>query len=906
MKKILSLLALVMLSCMGAWAEGNLQASTSETALEHIYKLRPRNENGKYWLKASTGSTQSMAMAGTFAFIKAEGDNNYYIFDVWKNQYLTYGTPDNGANKLSFTSDKNAAKHFYFDYGTSGGEKWGDGTGYLIRAYNNGSLTNFCMNWHGGPGTNNYPTTGVIGFYNGMRNDAGCTWVLEEVVNNAVLVRPTYVADSDNDAGTNEGAKKLVDAAGAASGSKWGVGYTTGTTKWITVQANNTVLKGFKIFNGNDTEGQAGRRWKNFSIEGSNDNSSWTAIKSFENCDFDKTNYGENSFTIAENTASYSYYKITITANQGATMIQMSDLLLAVEKEGSVIPDKDKVYSIKNSYHNNTYACDVHNSGTNYLGASTSLTSDGYFFMEGNWQDGYQIRIAKTGEYVYAIGTGSSNDQVGIKALEDGETGYENKYRWSVVNVSESKFYIVPRTGDLTWSNNAWNRRGGTNNNRISLWEGDATDKMAQATNLWVVSDLEINIDDVQNKINDALSHKGQIGYPVSMSSIESYGESGVTKANLLSAYDALTSVYNDENINLPEDGHAYVLTAIAADATRTKHNLYESASGNKIKWSDYSNLASDGNKAKFICRKVGDRFMFVNAATGHYLIWRGTGSYSTNTTGYTETYSENNKFTVKRAVYNTNTSYVSDQADLFGWVCIGGYRDATHTSVCFVYSTNGATENFQQDSSDDVHRFGNGHSSMFAIEEVDFPYTTKTLNDGGDGKNYATVALPYAMEIPADVKAYAAVAEGDVLTLTDVTESSQNVPAGAYILVSESKTSADVLPAAANPTTTVTSELLGSITTAPSGDIYVLNKDEDGVGFFKFNGNYNTLLGKAYLPSSAKANKLSFRFEDVVTAISAIEGNSKNVEIFDLQGRRLEKTQKGMNIINGHKVLVK
>ena len=63
----------------------------------------------------------------------------------------------------------------------------------------------------------------------------------------------------------------------------------------------------------------------------------------------------------------------------------------------------------------------------------------------------------------------------------------------------------------------------------------------------------------------------------------------------------------------------------------------------------------------------------------------------------------------------------------------------------------------------------------------------------------------------------------------------------------------------------------------------------------------------KAYLPASAKSNGVkafTFSFEDVEDAIRAIESENSNLEIYDIAGRRVQKAQKGLYIVNGKKVM--
>jgi hypothetical protein len=75
--------------------------------------------------------------------------------------------------------------------------------------------------------------------------------------------------------------------------------------------------------------------------------------------------------------------------------------------------------------------------------------------------------------------------------------------------------------------------------------------------------------------------------------------------------------------------------------------------------------------------------------------------------------------------------------------------------------------------------------------------------------------------------------------------------------------------------------------------------------------GHFQCSANKIYLPYSAEANaaKFSFRFDGGTTTDleEALFGNNAKEEIFDLQGRRIERiTAPGLYIVNGQKRYVK
>jgi len=100
---------------------------------------------------------------------------------------------------------------------------------------------------------------------------------------------------------------------------------------------------------------------------------------------------------------------------------------------------------------------------------------------------------------------------------------------------------------------------------------------------------------------------------------------------------------------------------------------------------------------------------------------------------------------------------------------------------------------------------------------------------------------------------------------------------------------------------------LIGTLapTYVESGNYYGLS----GETFKKVNTGV-VKAGKAILPLtwSADVQAFTFIFKDVETGVETIEtvSASEVAQIFDLNGRRLAKTQKGFNIVNGKKVIVK
>lgn len=181
------------------------------------------------------------------------------------------------------------------------------------------------------------------------------------------------------------------------------------------------------------------------------------------------------------------------------------------------------------------------------------------------------------------------------------------------------------------------------------------------------------------------------------------------------------------------------------------------------------------------------------------------------------------------------------------------------------------------------------------------------TMNNA-QGAYFGTVNLPVAVEIPSGLSAYSATADGTTLSLTKVVENGVLAASQPVILYSEAPVTSLTISGASGENAG-SNELLGTTAAASvtSGENYVLSANGSGnVGFYLYN---NTEMPgfKAYLPASAKSSGVkafTFSFEDVEDAIRAIESENSNLEIYDIAGRRVQKAQKGLYIVNGKKVM--
>ena len=98
------------------------------------------------------------------------------------------------------------------------------------------------------------------------------------------------------------------------------------------------------------------------------------------------------------------------------------------------------------------------------------------------------------------------------------------------------------------------------------------------------------------------------------------------------------------------------------------------------------------------------------------------------------------------------------------------------------------------------------------------------------------------------------------------------------------------------------------SITTTDANNYYVLNKGENGVGFYKLSASGTIGGNKAYLTYSGSLAREFFSFNEATGISATLNDNVEmiNDNVYDLQGRSVSQPTKGLYIVNGKKVIIK
>ncbi len=174
------------------------------------------------------------------------------------------------------------------------------------------------------------------------------------------------------------------------------------------------------------------------------------------------------------------------------------------------------------------------------------------------------------------------------------------------------------------------------------------------------------------------------------------------------------------------------------------------------------------------------------------------------------------------------------------------------------------------------------------------------------------TFASDYALDFSAsEIRAFYATVSGNNLIFYEV----EKVPANTGVLLYKVGGASDDIPVYNGTTDAVTGNAnafvrgTGAAVSYTDNDKnYILFDGSDGLGFYKANNN-PVATDRAYIhvPVSVDVKCFLLDLENDPTGIRSMEeerGMMEDGVIYNLAGQRLQKMQKGINIVNGKKVL--
>lgn len=540
-------------------------------------------------------------------------------------------------------------------------------------------------------------------------------------------------------------------------------------------------------------------------------------------------------------------------------------------------------------------------------------------------RSGMSINVASAEDKTFTVGNYWDDYKTGIM----GGFGSSNTARFQFSKVSEetlSKYdvYTVEINGDITTGSVTSNIEA--NKGTKTVYPGGSffftTGTKLEVSN-FTAPDIAnankvISIDNENKKVsvtytytlealvaqaNDAISHRSA-GYPLEDSesrkrlkeAINAAGGSGDNKTKFDNLNTALTAYKNDKTVKMPEDGKVYVITNVQQDGTC--YYLSYSNDDLKITTRGAATAESLDNAAKFVCRVVDGKYVFVNVKDGKFLVWKGSGSGTSNGTNNAKGYI---------ATYDADYANLTvSKNDIYSCFNIGGKRSNEDGDANFIIKKNGTYDAYSMKQYNTA-----SCTTAFKLEEVSYPNTV-TFNNVSDVEgvsNLATFSAPFATVVPTNVTAYYVSTADNTKATMKAIEAGKAIPAKAgVILTSTTGEEATMIPATTETAADLTGNKLGNSAGADKkiaeGDnAYILAGGADGTAFYK--GKVNTILGmnKAYLTlnEAGAPEAISMNFGGNVTGINQIvNAEQNNAPVYDLTGRRVVRTVKGGLYIKG------
>ena len=300
------------------------------------------------------------------------------------------------------------------------------------------------------------------------------------------------------------------------------------------------------------------------------------------------------------------------------------------------------------------------------------------------------------------------------------------------------------------------------------------------------------------------------------------------------------------------------------------------------------------------------DRVAAADGARGIIYLYAGTAKTQLKSVmdyGANEAYTSDFEYNGKH--------YPDDEASAYVALATGNYKNEVYVYVADSGDGTGSLEFGIKNptrAGDDLDI-----STWAAYDNWTLTYYDQTAaNMTITSAKYATFVAPFDVEIPSGVTAYTVddvASNGSTLKITEVTSGTieKNTP---VVLYSESTVNETFYGKTVDGTPT--EGLLTGVyerTAVPNGS-YVLQNNGGKVGFYLVDTSVATPsvnANRAYLTVPALVKLNAYFFDDgTATAIQSVFDGAESGEVYDIAGRKLGKLQKGVNIVNGKKVLVK
>ena len=498
-----------------------------------------------------------------------------------------------------------------------------------------------------------------------------------------------------------------------------------------------------------------------------------------------------------------------------------------------------------------------------------AVTTNRLFCFVGNPYEGFKIYNAAAGSD-YTLTRSGESDEISMASGDHIFTLHQ-----SAASPDASTYFALKPSGATNFVNFDYT------NKKIAGW--DVADN---GSTCWVVAPGQYYLDFIDGLYLDApVGAVGTRAYFQSVANAETEkdnirGYRTTVAANMysneLGSLNTLLDPVKATDVITLSDGYYRIVNAYPNWATNAP-TIYYNSEANRIEWSKASNTPDNVNS-----------IFKIDAST--------PSIYSPNAQKYMSAISSS----VSGSLDDTpgTTVFTSLGSAQYNVVVGGGtMHTAGHSS--------GAG------NSGNLTSWGGGVNEASAWYLVKVSTLTLSLNSDGAGNYYATLFLPFDATI-SGADAFTLAKSGNYLVPTAVTDN--KVPAGTPVLLKGTNATATATintGAAFSPIDP--GALTGTyvdITTARSTGEYILGMKGDVVGFYQRGDGKKIGANKAYLSLgsdiSSSVKGFVLMFDDDATGINSLTPALSEGEgaIYNGAGQRISKMQKGINIVNGKKIL--
>lgn len=194
--------------------------------------------------------------------------------------------------------------------------------------------------------------------------------------------------------------------------------------------------------------------------------------------------------------------------------------------------------------------------------------------------------------------------------------------------------------------------------------------------------------------------------------------------------------------------------------------------------------------------------------------------------------------------------------------------------------------------------------TQTIGTDALPVPFLTQGIVNKLTEAGYATQFIPTTdVIIPSNVQAFAGKVNGSSVSLIEL----NNVIAkGEAVVIKGSEGFYSFVPTT-GATPAAENDLIASTeVTTSTGNQYCLSNGSNGIGFYKVAPGTVIPSGKAYLIVSAGIKSFYGFDDDDTTGIESVNYATMpgELNIYNISGQRLQKMTKGINIVNGKKIL--